>query len=273
MTEEVEYILGTDSEEIHRLRVQHAAWQEHLASLCARAGLAPGDSVLDLGCGPGFTSFDLAQLVGPTGKVLALDISPRFLDFLARERDRLGVVQIDVLEGSADDVDLPPATFAFAYTRWLLCWLEHPERVLAAVADALQPGGVFVVQEYLDWGSLKLVPRDADFDRGVEACLASWPAGGATIDICDHLPTLAKEAGFDVESFRPVSRLGPVDSPEWRWVIGFLRSYLPKLVERGLIDEAGRDAALVVMDEREAAGAGYILGPTMADLVLRKPRA
>ena len=63
------YVLGTHSAELQRLGRQHRFWREECRSGLQRAGFSPGDRLLDLGCGPGFCSLELAELVGPSGQV------------------------------------------------------------------------------------------------------------------------------------------------------------------------------------------------------------
>lgn len=63
-----DYVLGTDAQELARLSFQHEAWVAHAYALWQRAGLRTGMTVLDLGAGPGFTSLDLAQVVGPRAR-------------------------------------------------------------------------------------------------------------------------------------------------------------------------------------------------------------
>jgi SAM-dependent methyltransferase len=75
MTKEHEYILGTDRDELRRLELQHEVWLADARAICTRAGFAPGHTLLDLGCGPGYASFELAHIVGPTGKIIARDKS------------------------------------------------------------------------------------------------------------------------------------------------------------------------------------------------------
>lgn len=86
--DEREYVLGTNDEELTRLGFQHRVWGEHAFALWNRAGFAPGQTILDAGCGPGFATLDLARLVGPRGRIIAVDHSARFLDHLNCSRPR-----------------------------------------------------------------------------------------------------------------------------------------------------------------------------------------
>ena len=70
-----EYVLGTYDEEIERLGLQHRVWRAHMTDCWKRAGLSVGQKVLDVGAGPGYATLDLAQIVGPLGRVAALELS------------------------------------------------------------------------------------------------------------------------------------------------------------------------------------------------------
>lgn len=265
------YVLGTDDLEIRRLALQHSAWVRQAYALWDHAGLRAGQRVLDLGSGPGFTTIELARIVGPTGHVLASDRSARFLAFLESECARLGLNCVEPRLGAVEELELVPGSFDAIYARWLFCWLRDPGAVLTRVAAGLRPGGVVLLQEYLDWAAMSLVPRSARFERVVAACMASWREAGGTIDLAAELPRLAPRAGLVLESLRPVARLGPVGSLEWGWLGRFFVDYLPKVVARGLLDEAERVAFLQEWNERTAEGASLVLTPTMADAVLRRP--
>ena len=69
------YILGTDQEELDRLELQHKVWASETRTGWLNAEFREGQTILDLGCGPGSCSTELAEIVGSNGKVVALDRS------------------------------------------------------------------------------------------------------------------------------------------------------------------------------------------------------
>jgi SAM-dependent methyltransferase len=266
-----DYILGTDPVELERLRFQHSVWASELRDGCARAGIGPGASVLDLGSGPGFTSLELAGVVGPGGRVVAFDKSERFLEFLRREAGRRALGNVETVAGSVEEPSLPAGPFDAAYARWLLCWLPHPDAALERVAAVLRPGGRLLVQDYIAWGSMRLLPRSTEFDRGIAACLAHWRKAGIEVDVMERLPSLADAAGFHVDALRPLSRLARPGSPEWTWVTTFLLGYLPRVVAEGLLSGDAFAEFRSVVDHRTRAGTGWLATPAMAEAVLSRP--
>ena len=142
-----DYLLGTRDDEIARLGLQHRVWRAQMLEGFRRARFAPGQTILDIGAGPGFATADLADTVGPDGKIIAFERSLNFLAALrARALSNVEVREIDVVEqefgeGIADG----------AWTRWLLAFLSDPGRTVAHIARALKPGGVALFHEYIDY--------------------------------------------------------------------------------------------------------------------------
>src|SRR5438105_10306246 len=73
-----DYVLGTHNEELARLGLQHRVWRPVVLDCWQRAGITVGKRVLDLGAGPGYATVDLAEIVGTTGEIVALDGSRNF---------------------------------------------------------------------------------------------------------------------------------------------------------------------------------------------------
>ena len=79
MAAERDYVLGTHEEELARLGLQHRVWRPVALDCWQRAGITVGKRVLDVGAGPGYAAIDLAEIVGPTGEVVALERSQNFI--------------------------------------------------------------------------------------------------------------------------------------------------------------------------------------------------
>ena len=103
MTEKTEsdYVLGTNEEEIDRLGLQHRVWRPTTLECWRRAGITIGSRVIDIGCGPGYATIDLAEIVGRSGEILAIERSPRFLK-IAQDRCRPGPDQCSFSSGRFD---------------------------------------------------------------------------------------------------------------------------------------------------------------------------
>ena len=99
----------------------------------------PGERIIDLGCGGGPTSLELARLVGQSGRVLGLDISP---DLLAVARARAeGVGHLAFAEGDAARHAFEPAAWDALYSRFGTMFFDDPPAALAHLREALVPGG------------------------------------------------------------------------------------------------------------------------------------
>src|SRR5256885_6535274 len=79
MTTERDYVLGTHDEELERLGLQHRVWRSIVLNCWQRAGITVGKRVLDIGAGPGYAALDLAEIVGPTGQIVAVERSGNFV--------------------------------------------------------------------------------------------------------------------------------------------------------------------------------------------------
>lgn len=238
-----DYVLGTHDAEIDRLELQHGVWRPRAIEAWRRAGIAPGQSVIDLGCGPGFAALDLAEVVGPAGRVIALDRSPRFLDVLRRACAARGLGNVEAREHDLDADELPAVEADAAWSRWVFSFVERPRELLGRAARALRTGGALVAHEYLDYGTWRAAPRDAAVEDFVARVMASWRARGGEPDIGPALLGWMPEVGLELASARVIVEVAAPASPHGVWLQRFAEVGLQRLVELGEVS-AAQGAAL-----------------------------
>jgi ubiquinone/menaquinone biosynthesis C-methylase UbiE len=120
--------------------------QDPLAVLAPH--LRPGLTVLDIGCGMGFFTLPAAQLVGPEGRVVAVDLQPRMLAGLARRARAAGLAERIISHPCAkDSLELPPADADFALAFAVAHEVLDRPRLFAEIAAALKPGARLLLAE------------------------------------------------------------------------------------------------------------------------------
>jgi len=105
-----------------------------------RANPAPGDHVLDVGCGCGGTTLDLAARVAPGGTVTGLDVSVPMLA-LARERSEAAGFATTFINADAETHALPAASYDLLFSRFGVMFFSNPKVAFANFHGALKPGG------------------------------------------------------------------------------------------------------------------------------------
>ena len=113
------------------------------------ARIAPGSRVLDVAAGAGEQTLRAARRAGPTGRVLATDISPGILRHAESAARAAGLRNVETreLDGEAHD-ELPAASFDAAISRVGLIYFPDQQRALAGIRQALRPGGRIAVVSY-----------------------------------------------------------------------------------------------------------------------------
>jgi ubiquinone/menaquinone biosynthesis C-methylase UbiE len=140
------YVLPGGRAGYARLEVLARARRANTVELVRRAGLCPGMRCLDLGCGGGDVSFELASLAGPAGAVTGIDMDEVKLA-LARETAReRGITNVEFQAANVNDWD-EPAAYDFVYSRFLLQHLSQPARLLRRMWNAVRPGGTLAVED------------------------------------------------------------------------------------------------------------------------------
>jgi SAM-dependent methyltransferase len=224
-----DYVLGTRDDEIARLGVQHSVWRGEMLEGFRLAGFDAGQTILDVGAGPGFASADLAEMVGAEGRVIALERSPHFAAAL---RGR-GLANVEVREQDVNEADFGTAIADGAWTRWVLAFVADPARTVRHIAQALKPGGKAVFHEYADYQSWRTMPPSPDHEQFRSLIVKSWRDSGGEPDIALQLPGLLDSAGLDLVAVRPIIRIVGRNDAAWQWPASFIATGSARLHELG----------------------------------------
>jgi len=120
-----------------------------------RAGIAPGEHVLDVGCGCGETTIALGRRVGPGGLVLGIDISAPMLGRAVETARAVGAANVRFENADAQIHPLRPAAFDVVYSRFGVMFFADPAAAFANLRAALRPGGRLA---FVCWQALRLNP-------------------------------------------------------------------------------------------------------------------
>src|SRR5262245_25832087 len=108
----------------------------------------PGQVVCDLGCGNGYHTLPLAEAVGPTGRVLAVDLQPQMLELLRLRAEAKKLGNVALVEATVDDPKLARGSCDLVLLVDVYHELSHPVHVMAQVRAALKPNGRVVLVEF-----------------------------------------------------------------------------------------------------------------------------
>lgn len=107
-----------------------------------------GNTVLDVAAGAGEQTLAAARRVGPTGRVLATDISPRILEFAAQAAQEAGFANVATQVADGEELDLPEASFDAVISRVGLIYFPDQQKALRGFLRVLKPGGRFAAIVY-----------------------------------------------------------------------------------------------------------------------------
>ncbi len=122
--------------------------EEECSTLLKNLGIKPGMTVCDLGCGNGFYTLKVAEMVGPKGRVLAVDIQSEMLRLLDERAKEAKIANVEPLLGTLIDPRLPDGKVELILCVDVYHEFSHPVHMLAALRKSLAPGGRLVLVEF-----------------------------------------------------------------------------------------------------------------------------
>jgi SAM-dependent methyltransferase len=226
--------------------------------------LRPGMSVLDVGCGPGTITVDLAARVAP-GRVAAVEMTDEALDLARAEAQARDQSNIEFVMSDVHALDFPDNTFDVVHAHQVLQHVADPVQALRELRRVCVPSGIVAVRD-ADYSGFMWFPQLPTLDRWRELYDAAARANGGEPDAGRRLLSWAQEAGFD--DITPMGSMWCFATPEARdwwgrmWADRIVESALARqLVDTGMATAGELDEIAAAWLDWSAARNGWLAIP------------
>jgi SAM-dependent methyltransferase len=266
------YILGHSSAELDRLIAQASYFGDLTAQVLRLAGLRPGMRVLDVGCGAGDVSFLAASIVGPTGAVVGVDVSPEAVALAERRAASAGLANVRFLAQDLAGLSLDEPVDALV-GRLVLMYFPDPAAVLRRLTGLLAPGGLVVFHEF-DLAATRSEPHCELFTVATERVRQALARAGADFQTGLRLSHIFQAAGLPRPQMIQGARVesGP-DAAVYRQLTEITRTLLPLMERTGVATRAEVDIETLADRLREQAAArdSTLISPAFIGAWARRP--
>jgi ubiquinone/menaquinone biosynthesis C-methylase UbiE len=237
------YVIRGGRPGYERLQVLARTALPETSDLLDRAGApSAGGRCLDLGCGSGDVTFELARRVGPGGQVTGIDQDAVKLALAGEAAAEQGLANITFTAGDVYEWH-ESATYDLVYSRFLLHHLSRPVDVLRAMWAGVRPGGVVVVED-ADFAGGFCAPPNAGHEFFLDAYARVLERRGGDADAGRKLYGLCLEAGIPNVNLSARQRVHTTPGDAKALMYGTLEATSEAIVGEGIATEDELDAAL-----------------------------
>jgi ubiquinone/menaquinone biosynthesis C-methylase UbiE len=247
------YALGSSQDESARLLRQADELAADSAALLDRAGLRPGQSAIDLGCGPRGILELLAERVAPDGRVVGLDADPAHAAMAAGFAAARELAGVKIMTGDAMRTGLPSGSFDLVHARTLLINVPEPAELVAEMVRLARPGGRVAALEP-DCEYWMCYPPHPAYARLSEIFPVVFCRNGADHAIGRRVPELFREAGLEDVGVEARVQMYPPGNSRRTIRLDLVRSMRAQVLEMELAGEAE-------LDELDAAARAHLADP------------
>ncbi len=228
--------------------------------------LEPGHRLLDVGCGPGTVTADLAARVAP-GEVVAVDTAPHVLELARSTVAERGLTNVTLREADVHALPFEDGTFDVVHAHQVLQHLGDPVAALREMRRVTRPGGWVAVRD-ADYGAMTWYPAAPGLDDWLALYHEVTDANGAEADAGRRLLHWVLAAGFDPDGVRPGGSAWCWATPEDRaWWSGLwaervtASDFARQALEHGLADDVALEALAEAWTAWGSAPDGWFLVP------------
>jgi SAM-dependent methyltransferase len=265
------YILDGSDDDLKRLVTASALLAESARSALHRSGIQAGWNVIECGCGPVGALTVMAELAGPAGRVVGVELNPAAVRRAQSVVDTLGLENVQVIAGDVNELEMAAVggPFDLAFTRLFLMHQRDPVRTLRQISGLLRPGGWIIAQEPVLNPAPRSFPHLDALDAYWQLALRLVEGFGVPANTVERLPQSAAAAGLEVVR---VDGSFAVSSPDLVFVVhaATLAAARERATAAGLVP--GEEIDALIAELRAAADYGYewVTSPFFLDLTLRK---
>ena len=226
--------------------------------------LKPGSTVIDIGCGPGTITVDLAGRVAP-GSVTAVELTDDALSLARAEAQLRNVSNIAFVTSDVHELDFPDDTFDVVHAHQVLQHVADPVQALREMKRVCVPGGIVAARD-ADYAGFVWFPRLGALDLWLDLYQRAARANGGEPDAGRRLLSWALQAGFD--DITPTGSMwcfATAETREWwggMWADRILQSDLSRqLVDSGMARRAQLEEISAAWRVWAAAPDGWLAIP------------
>lgn len=262
----------TDQSETERLRLQAQVWQPAAAALLDAIDIQPGATCLDMGCGSRGILALLAQRVGPSGRVVGIELDDAHGRAARQHIADAGLDNVELIQGDIYDTGLERASFDLVHGRFLFAPLGRADDLLREMIALTRPGGVIATQEP-DQSSWDYLPPRPIWPRVKQLFEDVFPRFGGNANAGKTTYGLLRAAGLEEVRVRAAALALQDCHPYMQTPIVGLQAMRPFILEYGLMTEAELDNAIVELHEICADPDVYAVMFSLTQVWGRKPHS
>lgn len=239
----------TDGEaELERQRLQAGVWEPEAEALFEQIGVGPGWTCVDLGCGAVGVLGSLSRRVGPSGRVIGVNLDAKQVEAARSFAHAGGLENVQIVEGDAYDTGLPRESIDLVHARFVLAPVGRDHDLLAEMFALARPGGVVVLQEP-DITSWACFPPHPAWERLKEALTAAFARGGGDYYVGRRTYGLLRRAGLEDVRVRAAVVALHDRHPYMRALALRAASLRRRIVEWGLLSEVELDETMAACEQ------------------------